>query len=74
MKKRKHPYGYYRRPCILDIRPIPGLSNNNLRMHNLGTLRSRTVRRWYFKYWNIEMKAKFNNWFKGGITHEKETV
>lgn len=62
MKKRKHKYGYYKRPCAIQIKQIPGLSNNNLRMHKLGALRSNTVKKWYFKYWNIEMNAKLANW------------
>lgn len=69
MKKRKHPHGYYKRHCGLKIVRIPGLSNNNLRMHNLGTLRSRTVRKWVFKYWDNELKAKLDKWYKGGFTH-----
>ena len=74
MKKRKHPYGWYKRPCIIQVQHIPGLSNNNLKMHHISLLRTHTLRRNWERYFTIEIKAKFNNWFKGGFTHEKETM
>ena len=61
MKRRKHPYGWYKRPCIIYVCPIPGLSNNNLRMHHISMLRSRTERRWLHKYFNLEIKARWKN-------------
>lgn len=60
MKKRKHPYGYYRRPCIIDIIPIPGLSNNNLRMNHIISNRTHTLISWMNKHWNSENKAMMN--------------
>lgn len=62
MKKLKHPFGWYRRPRIIQIKKIPGLSNNNLRMHNLGTLRQRTHRKWKCKQFENECRISVNKW------------
>ena len=64
MKKYKHPHGWYKRPCILQIRRIPGISNNNLKMHNLGTLRQRTHRKWKCKQFENECRVFVDKWKK----------
>ena len=67
MKKCKHPYGWYRRPCIIQVDHIPGLSNNNLKMHHISLLRSHTLRRNWERYFMIEIKTHWNNlWIKRG--------
>ena len=76
MKRRKHPYGWYKRPCIIQIKNIPGISNNNLRMHKLGTLRQRVHRKWKCKQFENECRNFVKKWieFNKELEHGTKTL